>query len=65
MSQEKELTEIDVRRVWFSRGKGMSIRRIVKEIRRCKTAVENVIKPGTDRLVQKRSRAKSKQSQRD
>ena len=65
MPRGKELTEIEVRRVWFLRGTGMSIRRIAKEIRRSKTAIENVIKRGVDGSVQKRSGAKSKVSHRD
>ena len=44
MPQGKELTEIEVRRAWLLRGTSMSIRRIAKEIRRSKTAVEYVIK---------------------
>lgn len=65
MPRGKELTEIEVRRVWILRGTRMPIRRIAKEIRRSKSALENVIKRGIDGSVQKRSGAKSKLSHRD
>lgn len=65
MPRGKELTEIEVRRVWFLRGKGMSIRRIAKEMKRSKTAIANVLKRGIDGSVQKRSGARSKLSHRD
>ena len=58
MPQRKQLTEIEVRRVCFLCGTSMSVCHIAKEIRRFKTAVENIIKRGTDVSVQKRSGAK-------
>ena len=58
MPSEKELTEIEIRRVWFVSETGMAVRR-------SKTAAENIIKHAIDSLVQKKSGAKSKLFQRD
>ena len=65
MPQGKELTEIEVRKMRFLRGTGLLIRHNVREIRRSKTAVENVITRGMDGSVQKRHGAKLNLSQRD
>ena len=65
MPRGKELTTSEVRKVWFLRGKGMSMRRIATKIKRSKTAVENVINRGLNGSVLKRSGPKPKLTERD
>ena len=54
IDQEKEFIEIEVRRLCFLSGTGMSICCIAKEILRSKTAVETAIKRGTDGSAHRR-----------
>lgn len=65
MPRGTELNEIEIRKIWNLRGKGMSIRNISVKIKRSKGAVENALKRKIDGYVKKRSGAKSKITSRD
>ena len=65
MSRGKELSELEVRKIWFYKGFGKSEREISKILKRSKIAIHNVLSKRECYRKYKRSGKKNKVSARD